>query len=547
MRPTGQACWALVIVAGCAGPAPPGGCEGDAVADVDGACVPARCGFDVFPEDATDGDVFVAPWGRADARGDRDDPLDDVEAAWEVAGERRIRIASGRDGSAFRQAALLALANGDWDIAGRCPDLVVLERRDDEPWVLESISGEGRAAGLRFEGGGVFARGGTVALLRVDIVEPRVAGVAADSGAEATGSELLIEDPQEIDAGASGAGIAMQAGSSGVFEDVVVRDGKLAGVVVTGPGSTLSLRRAEIDGVSGPSAVPGGGYGASATDRAAMMLEDVDIDCACFVGIGAVSRSAVALSRVSIATRLDEGPVGAAVAVQTGGTVDGADVAIDRAYVQGVQVQGAGSTVTLSRLTVRGASARKAGGGGYAVSALSDGTLHLVSPDLSGADASGAYADLDGIITIDGGRIHDLRGLGRVTASGVGIGAARGGNVQAVGTEFDGNAVSGLAFGGGLIELSGVNIVDGTPPSYANVSGGLVAQPGGTVHGDGVAIANTVQFGVTAQGQGAVIELSASTVESVRPGPVTAYGALAIDGGSSAALTSRSKTSTASP
>jgi hypothetical protein len=321
----------------------------------------------------------------------------------------------------------------------------------------------------RVAGGFVDVQGadGTATLSGVT-VRTSLPGPAARFGVEArAGASLTLERVMVGDTVESGV-LAIGPGSRVVVTNVQVRDVDGVGVRaqegrVTGAG--LRVERARLNGVlaqrQGVLSVercallgaPGSGQGASAGEGGALSLSDCVVTGASTAGVYVRDvGTTAALARVEVRDtgRDDNGEFGQGVLVESGATADLEDVVVLRAATAGLQVQQAGSALTVRRVTVQATQPNGQGTRGRGVNVsfgarftatntafldnqqvgvfVFDARAELVDTLVQGtrADPDGRYGNgvqalTDGVLLVTGGAVDGSAGLGAAFAEGAGV------------------------------------------------------------------------------------------------------------------------------
>jgi len=226
------------------------------------------------------------------------------------------------------------------------------------------------------------------------------AGLAARGTAKVT--RLVVEDlrPGEGDGSAFSAALYVDAAGSVEASDVIVRKARGLGVLATGSGSKLTLRRAAITETA--AVEDNSGYGVAGAKGAAILLEDAVIAEAHDIGVHLADAGTTAtLQRVAIVDTQPNGPEGRARALNV---QDGASLSLVRVLARGgaqvgLDVVGEGARAVVEDSVVAGVQATR-NGFGHGVAVILGGSLVMnrsVVRDHAGiglvfANASGSVA-----------------------------------------------------------------------------------------------------------------------------------------------------------
>ncbi|MDP3236310.1 MAG: right-handed parallel beta-helix repeat-containing protein [Myxococcales bacterium] len=359
---------------------------------------------------------------------------------------RRIAESTDATGAAFgfgvsAQAATLTWTGGAIeDVTGGLLDV----QGTEGVATVRNVTGQRTLAGgaPRF---GVEARNGAkVTLERVWLANLTSSGVLALDRSEVTIDHLAV-------AGVTGIGLRAQGGRiTGTAVDV--RNHTEAGALASLTGQ-LQLSRSVLANAASTTADGGLGLGASASQNSSLTLDECLLDNNLTAGVyvrDPGSRGTVTRSELR-GTRLDaNGEFGQGVIVESGAKVTMDDVAVSQNHTSGVQVAGAASELTMTRVTVlgtlplgsgsRGRGANVAFGaamrstssafvdnqqvGLFAFQSRIEATDTLVRgtrADPDGRYGNGIEALTDGVISFVKGAIDRSESIGAVFAEGAGL------------------------------------------------------------------------------------------------------------------------------
>lgn len=393
---------------------------GDAEA-LDGACVPASCGDEVYAEGASG--VHVDAAAEEEGDGSRDRPFRSLAAALESA-PAGVALAAGR-----YPLERWALSGRDVSITGRCPELSILE---PEGGAL-SIEGAGVSLSSLSVTGRVEVSGpGTLHLDATHIVD------APDAGVAALGPEAVIDATSSRVA----RGRFVEAGYAGLWAQ---------------EGGRLSWRDGLVEACEYPGAV--------AIDGGVIELSGSHLIGNFLAGVIASGGTAI-LEDVTIASTeaayesLDN--VGAAS--WAGGYLEARGLVVSDQPLQGVVAQGHGSRAEVDGAVVSDVwwtsfedgedeDQRAVGLGVYDDASLTGDGIDVARARNHGLYVSGAAASVSGLSVSDSFNSH---GVERMS-----VGVLDGADVALSGLEVSGFEGYGVAVADAMLDLLESTIRDG--------------------------------------------------------------------------------------
>lgn len=465
-----------VVVTACVPEPPPEPtCPTGQHFDADGVtCVPDGCGVGAWGEvDDVDGLVVrVSPDGSDDGDGSASSPLDDVEDAIDRVAEEGGGLVALTAGT-WRVNLRLGPANEGLVLAGRCPELSVLDGSEEEEPTLRLFGGSVTVRGVTLSGGHVGA-----------LVMPTMG---------APPIELQLEEAV-LAANLDGGLQVVDSGSRATLRDVVIRE---------------------------PVAAEGGwGIGVDATYGGTVVAEGLVVERAQTYGV----RASVAGSRVELTdsvvrgtTWLPDGSTGWGLVAELGATVLATGTVVEDNHEVGVAALNPGSVLELESSEVRGTGASPAWPAPRGLSAQDGGTL--VATDVLVAGNEGLGLVLNGSSTsavLDRVEIRD-------TLPDEGPGAGRGVDVDqatltATDLVLDNNREVGLgAFNGAEVELSGLRIAATQPNAEGLGGNGLVVESGASLVAQGLVLEDNHEIGLKVKHEGSSAELTGLELRATRP------------------------------
>ncbi len=319
-----------------------------------------------------------------------------------------------------------------------------------------------------------------------------------------------------VAAGAYREAVSVSAGSVNVIGQCAahVSIASTAGtnvVDVSNAGVSLELRGVSLTG----------GNGGFVYRGARLTLRSVRIDSVVARGITAAGRgTALVVSDVVVArTRAVSGALGRGIEASTGAAVTGTRVLVADNSEIGLLATGAGTSIALADVVVRGTMPTAGGAGGHGVQANSGAAIACTRVLLAdnrdvGGSAHGAGTTLALTDAVVRGTLP--RGDG---ASGQGLHATVGGAITCTRMLVtDNHDIGAFADGAGTTLALTDTVVRGTLPLGDGTSGrGVHADTGASVTCTRVIVADNHEVGVLAGGAGTVLGLTDAIVRGTRP------------------------------
>lgn len=537
--------FAVAVAIGCACGKAPDCPEGEH--DRYGTCVPDDCGDYPFGGFAGRDAVFVEARSYADDEdGSQRAPFRTLAPAIALATSRADRppvvIASG----SYPESLTLDDRHDGLLLQGVCQrDVVLSGSGSDAPTLdLEATSASGvqvSSVTVRSDvSAGVVVGGGHLALVDVDVVGGRGAGIAAvGAGATLELSDVSVSGTRTTEDLPSGYGLAVGDGAAVTGFGLTVRDSEVAGIFAEGPATIVWLSDAAVDG--NPLDVEGTvAAGVVVTAGASFTASDLTVTSAWAVGVS-IEAATADLTRLTIAgTRatdaLSDGTLaGAGLAVRTGAVVDVVDLVITGTELYGVLAADDGSVLALDGAEVRdsapapgvataGIGLVVSDGATVTASGLSLARNHVYGGVVSGDGASLTLTDSE---VVDTAPTDD--GVGPLGALAGGLGVQDGASLDATGLTVAGCGTIGIFADDASAALHDVAVTDTTRGTFQSVGVGVAAQFGATLAADGLSVERTEGPGLFVSDAVAACVECALTANAFAGAAVVTGGALTLD------------------
>lgn len=326
----------------------------------------------------------------------------------------------------------------------------------------------------------------------------------------------------------TGAGIHVHLGATLRATGVVVADSTDVGVVAYERGTVLELTSSVVRRIaSGPTGVRGRGLDAygGATLRATGVVVDGATSSGVYVhGAGSTIELASVVVRGTRA--LASGDEGIGALALLGGALRARAVVIEDNLKAGVAANDPGTTVDIASSIVRGTSSNRATTLGHGLSAGRGAALRvrdvLVENNTEGGivvAGPGTTADLASTVA------RDTR-MSRPDVGGQGLLVRGGAAVQATGLVLAGNRQVGalVAEPGTTVELSRSVLRDSLADAEMRMGYGLLVMGGAALRASGVAFDGNVMLGVVARDPGTTLDLAGCAIRGTRTGRLGAFG-----------------------
>ena len=514
-----------VLVAGC--PAPePAACPEGQVQDADsGECVPEHCGSEPWGLlERTGETVHVAPWGDDDWDGSQEWPFRTIQEGANEA-EHLVAVAAGT----YLENLSLDEDHDGIVIAGRCPELVVIDGSGEEAPGVRVTGGELGLRGLTVTRGhfGLWVQpgfGGSVSLeiedlVLVENVDVGLLVVGAGVSLEAVGLEVTATQPLPDDT--FGTGIDVEGGASLVARDLLVEGNHNVGLIAVNAGTTVELTGAIVRDTHLLSTTSVG-QGIVIADGANLFASDLVLERNHDVGlIAAHDSTRVDLEDVTVRdTRpLADGTGGRGIGVQYGASLFARGLLLEGNQDIGLAVGHDGTTADVEDAIVRDTQPRSDGTGGTGVAVGEGASLQARGLLLEGNHEAGLFAEHGGtFVDIQDATVREtLVWADREQGWGVGVGTGAG--LVARRLLLERNGVTGLAaWGAGTtVELDDVTVRDTQPLPDGRFGQGISVQEGATLTGRGLLLEGNHDIGLIAGLGTASVDLQNTTVLDTRP------------------------------
>lgn len=529
------------------------GCTRGEVADGE-VCVPAACGVGAWGDLPVDADtVYVA--AGADGEGTADDPLGSVQAAADRAGAlggALVAIGAGE----YEGALSLGVEHDRVTIAGRCRELVTLVAEAGQGVPTIEIDGGSRLPLPTFAVEGVTVTGGEVGvwvdhaaatLRRVSADRNVAVGVLVRGDSEVSMEESDVLDTQTTEDGTFGDGIEVTSGAALTVQGGTVRGNASRGVLVTGSGSSAVLTGvAVLETVADGSGQRGWGVAAFAGGAATVASCSIEGNTQAGVVVSG-SGSSIELSDSVVADTVPaaEGTGGVGVTVEAEAALVATGCLVRANAEAGVLVTGAGSTASLTDVTVADTLGLAGGLHGYGVAVQEGGALAVTQSTIRDGAGVGLFVDgslgaqvvatgctlegntREGVFATGEGAILTLeevvvRGT-RPDADGGwgrGIGVQDGVNLVVRGATIEGNSEVGLfaSDAGTSVEIHDSRIV-GTTPGPGGEGQGVAVLGGAALSAVGLVLERNSRVGLYASDEGTTVDLVESQVLTTSASP----------------------------
>ena len=517
--------WLTLLLSGCPA-APEPACPEGQVQDVDSEeCVPERCGTGAWGLlERTGETVHVAPWGDDGWDGSQEWPYRTIQKGADEA-EHLVAVAAG----AYLENLALDGDHDGVEIAGRCPELVVVDGSgEDQPgvWVtrgqigLEGLTVTGGTMGVRVQR---QAFGATVDLRIEDSLLEANAGVGlfvADIGASVHIVESTVREntPASDPTLGKGQGIVVLMGGQLEAVDCLLDRNRVFGLEVLGAGSAVDLSGVTVRATQ-PDDDETLGRGVDVYQGAVLQADDLIVEASHEVGLRASgSGTEVDLQDASIRdTRPDaEGAGGHGLQVSDGAALEARSVVLEANAGMGVAMGGGATDVELEEVTVRGGASSSGG------IELLDGAQLLARDILiEGVGRVGLHvADPGTCVVLEDSAIrgtlptHEEEG-------GRGISVEDGASLYGSRLVLENNHDLGLFSNnaGTLVELDDVSILDTQPLPDGTKGGGLSAQDRAGVVARGLLLDGNHGIGLAVRDPGTSVVVEEGTISATKLSP----------------------------
>ncbi len=577
--------------------------------DDDGECVPAACGTGTWGNLETDeSTVYVDIAAAEGGDGSEVAPFTSIQAGLDVAGDADgglVAVAAGT----YPETLELGRGHDGVHLAGRCRDLVVIDASvgDESTSGIDvdvksaevEVSGvtvrEAHSVGVRIGSGtmsfrdsavtasgvvgvGAYQAGIQATALTVEACEVRGSigiGLAAiDTGTSVTLRETNIVDTQTDENGAYGIGIQVQDGARLDGEGCEVSDSYGLGLLVSGSGTSATLRETSIvdtqtdeegdfgygiqvsEGASldadscgiGRNTLAGvlaldsgtlvtlretaiedtrtdgtgeGGYGIQAYDGAELDAESCRIGGNANVGVLALgSGTLIALLETTIedTQTAEDGAYGVGIAIQDGASLDAERCEILGSTTTGVSVADSGTSVALRETCIEDTKPNENGECGFGIDVYDGASLEAEDCEVRRSTSTGAKASGSGTsVVLRETSLRDTRpeesGKG-----GLGIEVRDGADLQAEGCEIRGNSSTGLlAYDSGTAVALRETIIADTQPDETGGGGfGIQLYDGASLDAEACEISGNEMVGLAAFDSGTSVSLRESAIGDTR-------------------------------
>lgn len=494
-----------VASGGCPEPAPvdeaPAGCP-DGFVDDRGTCVPAHCGPGPWGwlDPAIPGPVIhVAPEGRADGDGSREDPLDSVQDGFDAAraaGAPLVALAAGR----WEESLDLEGDDAPIEVRGRCAEMVEIRGDDGLPAVW-AIGWSLALSGLTISGGGP--------------------GVQVETGLGQPTSELALRDVRITDVALAGM-LVLDDGSSVVLERVDVvgirprEDGNFGSGLDAEFGPTVHATDFRIESTAG--------LGIFLSDEGTMLSgERISVRDAGGLGAQIQSAARVEADDFTVAgTRVGIGQFrGQGINVTGGGTLVATRLLLEDNLVTGLGASGEGTRVEVYDSTIRWTRIPEQIPSGSGIGVVDGAVLEATNVLLEENELAGLLASGDGAqATLLGVRV-ERTGEGTSGHSAAGLAVYQGATLLASDVVVAGTTGTGLVASGGgtAVDLAGVDVLDTLASDVGTDGHGVHVQDGASLVAASLLVEDSTGFGVGAMHEGTLIDIADSEVRGTRLTP----------------------------
>lgn len=543
-------------------------------------CVPEACGVGTWGElPIGAGTVFVDATAASDGDGSELAPFSSLQVGLDAAGAAGgglVAVASGVYGETV-------IVDGDHSgvvLAGRCPDLVVLDAsvggEGDAGLTIDTSAAQIEVSGLTVQGSnyiGVFVVSGDVTLRGLRIAGNAYSGlyvmgpnIGADTiflaedcelseniaaGAHFDGSKVhavmrrvLVRDSQRGGTGLVGVGIGVVGGASLQLESSEIARNRAEGLLLRDPGTSVEVSDTYIHGTLSDW---GGlyGYGIQASGGASLTVDACEIAENTHSGVNVVETGTHAVIRDSLirdTLPTEDGAHGSGIEVGGGAglTLESSEIAGFRIF--GVGVTGEGTVAQIDGTTLRDALEGDLELGGIGVVVLDQAAAEISSCTLSNLAGMGIAALESGTsVVVTDTVISGTRTVGLDGQYGIGLAAGIGASLEVSDCELADNGSLGVLVSdmGSQATLEDV-LISGTQRGMAYTVGvGAAAVGGGQLNADGLTISGCEGPGLYAMSPGSRLSCTGCVVEDTEfAGAVAEQGAALSLSGSSIANTS---------
>jgi len=362
-----------------------------------------------------------------------------------------------------------------------------------------------------------------------EIRENTVVGVAAsDSGTSVTLRGTSVEDTQPDDNGQAGYGILISGGASVDAEDCEILKSTFLGVVASNSGTSVALRRTNIEGTQ-PDENGQGGVGIDVYDGAILEAEACEIRGNTTLGVLAYdSGTSVTLWETSIKDTqpMENGEGGFGIEVHSGARLDADSCGIHSNAAAGVHASGSGTSVSLWNTSVEDTQSTENGEDGFGINVLDGAGLEAEGCEIRGNTTAGVFAlDPGTSVSLLETAIEDTQpdGTGEY---GYGITVQDGASLDAEACEVQRNTGVGVvaALSGTSVTLRETNIGGTQPHENGSAGYGITVQYGASLDSEACDVGGNTAVGVAARDSGTSVTLRDTRIASTFRGEIQTVG-----------------------
>ncbi len=390
-------------------------------------CDPGNCGdgtWGVLPLAADT--VFVDVQANDGGNGSEQAPFQSIQTGLDAAagaGGGMVAVAGG----VYSENLVLTEEHAQVQLAGRCADRVFLDGaaggEDDATVLVEGSfsSGDGvQIAGLTVLGGqwgGVVVAAGHV-VLEYAVIEQNVgAGVVVSyPGSHLSLTQVVIQDNNTGDNGSAGIGLIAQFEAYVEATDCLVARNAMYGIYATGPGTHVALTDVEIRDTSSD---PSLGYGRGIEVRSGAYLHACRTTVADNADIGISAQLANTSVRLEDVEVLDtqpgsHGESGKGIVVAGGAFLDATSCLVERSTEAGIFVEGANTEAAIGDVTVSGTSRDLAGAAARGIHVREGATIEVQTIFVDATEGPGIMVDASASLVCGDCELQDSKIAGAV-------------------------------------------------------------------------------------------------------------------------------------
>ena len=478
--------------------------------DFPGGCVPQACGVGRWGEIEGGTDVvFVDANAAEGGDGAQDTPFTNIQSAIDTAAERGSPVVAVAAGT-YNEILRLAAASDGMHLAGRCPELVVLDASgggQDDPGIkvgsLVSAGKEWFVSGLTVTGGrhaGVWLDGGRLSLADVSVAGNHEYGIWAWGAAgDLMLSNVSVTDTQPLSDGTLGRGLHVQSGSTLLAEDCLVARNTDIGVFVGAEGAAAILDNVEVRETA-QRADGSRGRGIEIQSSASLLATDCLVEANADIGI-VVGHEGTTAHLYNVTVRntkpREDGGGGRGIEVNLGAFLSAEGVVVEGNADVGVMVGDDGTEARLTGVDVLDTRLEADGTGGRGVSVQGTASLTAENCRIEGNAEAGLFVS-SGTAHLVNVVVSQTTGMADGTR-GRGVEVQEGAFLQAVSCTIEGNADVGLLVTtGSAVLLTDVDVTSTRQEAGGTGGRGASVQQGSSLTAEGCRFENNGDVGILA-------------------------------------------------